>query len=87
MTDKNKEKEKEKKVVRKEEKPNAFMRATDAVRRYLRESVGELKKVHWPTRKEAYNLTLIVLAVIVAMTIFLGGLDFLFTLGFAQLLK
>ncbi len=83
MTDK----EKEKKVVRKDEKPNGFTRVTEAVRRYFRETIGELKKVNWPTRKEAQNLTMIVLAVIVLMTVFLGGLDFLFTLGFAQLLK
>lgn len=83
MTDK----EKEKKVVRKDEKPNGFTRVTEAVRRYFRETIGELKKVNWPSRKEAQNLTMIVLAVIVLMTVFLGGLDFLFTLGFAQLLK
>lgn len=83
MTDK----EKEKKVVRKDEKPSGLTRATDAVRRYFRETVGELRKVNWPSRQEAQNLTMIVLVVIVLMTIFLGGLDFLFTLGFAQLLK
>jgi len=81
------DKEKEKKVVRKDEKPNGFTRVTEAVRRYFRETIGELKKVNWPSRKEAQNLTMIVLAVIVLMTVFLGGLDFLFTLGFAQLLK
>lgn len=40
--------------------------------RYFRETRAELRKVHWPTRNEARNLTLIVLAVTVAMTIFLG---------------
>jgi preprotein translocase SecE subunit len=37
-----------------------------------------LKKVRWPTRQEAQNLTLIVLAVTVAMAIILGLMDFFF---------
>ena len=40
--------------------------------RYFRETRAELRKVHWPTRNEARNLTLIVLGVTVAMTVFLG---------------
>lgn len=82
MTDK----DKEKKVVRTPEKPNQFTKLADSVRRYFRETIAELRKVNWPSRQEAYNLTLIVLAVIVVMTVFLGVLDFLFTLGFATLL-
>lgn len=46
--------------------------------RWYRETVSELKKVVWPTREEWTNLTLIVLAVTVAMGIFLGGMDFIF---------
>ena len=40
--------------------------------RYLKETRAELRKVTWPTRKRRTNLTLIVLAVTVAMAIFLG---------------
>ncbi len=40
--------------------------------RYFKETRAELRKVHWPSRQEARNLTIIVLAVTVAMTIFLG---------------
>ncbi len=46
--------------------------------RYYRETVGELKKVTWPTRREAINLTVIVLGVTFAMSAFLGVLDVLF---------
>jgi preprotein translocase subunit SecE len=46
--------------------------------RYLKETRAELRKVSWPTRQQATNLTLIVLAVTVAMAIFLGAVDFLF---------
>jgi preprotein translocase subunit SecE len=40
--------------------------------RYFRETRGELRKVTWPTREEAWRLTLIVLGVTAAMAIFLG---------------
>ena len=40
----------------------------------------------WPTRREAINLTLIVLAVTFAMSMFLGLLDFIFLRFFALLL-
>ncbi len=45
---------------------------------YFKATRGELRKVSWPTRKEATNLTLIVLAVTAGMAIFLGAVDFLF---------
>ena len=51
---------------------------TDRIAEYLRDTRGELRKVSWPTRKQATNLTAIVLAVTVAMAIFLGALDFIF---------
>lgn len=40
--------------------------------RYIRETRGEMRKVTWPTRDEAWRLTLIVLGVTAAMAIFLG---------------
>ncbi len=47
--------------------------------RYLRETRGELKKVTWPTRDEALNLTYIVLGVTLAFAVFLGLLDWVFS--------
>lgn len=48
------------------------------VSRYLRETAAELRKVTWPTRKEATQLTVIVLIVIGLTSVFLGLMDFLF---------
>lgn len=45
---------------------------TNALVRYFRETRGELRKVTWPTREEAWRLTLIVLGVTAAMAVFLG---------------
>ena len=43
-------------------------------KRYFKETRAEVRKVHWPTRKEARSLTTVVLAVTIAMTIFLGAI-------------
>lgn len=58
----------------------------NAIRRYIRETTGELRKVNWPTRKEATNLTIIVIIVLISMGSFLGLLDILFTRLFALIL-
>ena len=51
----------------------------NAVARWWRETVGELRKVSWPTVPDARRLTLIVLAVMFAMSALLGILDWLFS--------
>jgi preprotein translocase subunit SecE len=61
-------------------------RKENAVVRYLRETMAELKKVAWPTRQEATRLTLIVLAATVAMSAFLGIVDLLSTQLFSALI-
>jgi preprotein translocase subunit SecE len=55
--------------------------------RYLRETRAELKKVTWPTREEATNLTYIVLGVTLAFSVFLGLLDWIFTQVFQLILS
>ena len=47
----------------------------NAVARFYRETVGELRKVSWPTRAEATRLTGIVLVVLAVMAIILGAVD------------
>jgi preprotein translocase subunit SecE len=54
--------------------------------RYYRETRAELRKVVWPTREEAINLTGIVVGTIVAMSIFFGTVDYLLTQLFKLLL-
>lgn len=51
----------------------------NAIVRYLRETRTELRKVHWPTREEAWSLTKVVMIVTVGMAVLLGLLDYLFT--------
>lgn len=45
------------------------------MRQYLTEAWSELKKVSWPTRQTVINLTLIVLAVSIAVGIYIAILD------------
>jgi len=49
---------------------------------YIMESVAEMKKVTWPTRKETYNYTLLVIGISIGTAIFLGILDYIFSTGF-----
>ncbi len=51
----------------------------NALARWWRETIGELRKVAWPTVQETRRLTGIVLIVMFAMSAVLGLLDFLFS--------
>jgi preprotein translocase subunit SecE len=62
-------------------------RQENAIVRYFRATWAELKKVQWPNRREATNLTLIVLATTVAMSAFLGIVDYLSALLFSYLIN
>ena len=57
---------------------NFLTRTIDPVVRYLRDTRAELRKVTWPTREEAWKLTLIVLGTVVVMSIILGLADLIF---------
>lgn len=48
---------------------------------YIKASVEEMKKVTWPTKKETYNYTMLVIGISVSVAIFLGALDKLFNVG------
>ncbi len=50
-----------------------------SIQRWYRETLGELRKVTWPTPQEAWRLTRIVLVVMFGMSALLGLLDFVFS--------
>ena len=58
---------------------NQKIRKENRIKRWWRETIGELRKVTWPTPREAWRLTKIVLLVMIIMGVILGGLDFIFT--------
>jgi preprotein translocase subunit SecE len=47
--------------------------------RFIRETIAELKKVVWLTRREAAYLTGLVLIVTITMSLILGVIDYGFT--------
>ena len=65
----------------------AIQKAPNKIQVFFHETVGELRKVNWPTRQEAVNLTTIVLIVIASMASFLALLDLAFAEFFRLLLR
>ena len=49
------------------------------IQKWWRETVGELRKVTWPTKEEALKMTKIVIVVVLATALFLGVVDFIFS--------
>ena len=52
-------------------------RRSNFLQTWYRETLGELRKVSWPTRAEATRLTMLVLLVMVVMGAILGSVDLL----------
>jgi preprotein translocase subunit SecE len=48
---------------------------------YIKESIAELKKVTWPTRKLTIAYTLLVIGISLALAIFIGIADFILAIG------
>ena len=63
-----------KKAAKKSGKPGLFAR----IALFLRQVIGELRKVVTPTRKELINMTIVVLVFVVIMMAIVTGLDLAF---------
>ncbi len=74
-------------MAKTEKNKSTERRQPNKIQRYFRETIGELRKVNWPTRQEATNLTIIVLIVTFSMSVILGLLDFLYTRFMALILS
>ena len=64
---------------KKDEKEQTQPKQPNRLVRWYKETMGELRKVTWPTYPEAWRLTIIVLIVMLATAVLLGSLDFLFS--------
>jgi len=65
--------------VAKNDEKSIAVKQPNFIQRYITETIGELRKVTWPTRREATNLTAIVLAVTLLVGFYLGLADYLFS--------
>jgi preprotein translocase subunit SecE len=61
--------------------PEQRKRERTGPRQFLREVRQELKKVNWPTRRELFGYTLVVLVTVVVLTSLVFGIDFLVAKG------
>ncbi len=50
----------------------------EKITNYVKESYEEMKKVTWPSKKETYRYTLLVIGISIAVSIFLWFLDQIF---------
>ena len=66
----------------KKSKPGVFAR----IGQWFKETKAELKKVQWPTRKQTINNTLIVIACVIVVGIFIGLFDLVAQEGIRLLL-
>ena len=66
-------------AAKKKKKLTIFQR----IQRFWRETIGELRKVTWPTPEEAWKMTRLVLIVMIIMALVLGVLD----LAFSRLIR
>ena len=48
------------------------------IRRFIAESVSELRKVTWPTREHVRNLTVLVFAISLVIGVYIAVLDVIF---------
>lgn len=56
------------------------------LKKYLRESLAELRNVTWPTRKQGIRITTIVFIFMIVAAVILGFLDQFFAWGIRTLL-
>ena len=55
----------------------------EKIRQFLKDAKVELKKVSWPTPKQAFASTGVVIVVVIIVSIFLGIVDF----GLTKIIK
>ncbi len=46
--------------------------------KFLEEAKAELSKVNWPTKQQTIGYTITVVGISLVLSLFLGGLDFVF---------
>ena len=68
-------------------KENWFKRAGSGIARYFRELRSELKKVVWPTPQQVLKNTLIVLACVVVVGLFVWMFDIVARFGIDNLIS
>jgi preprotein translocase subunit SecE len=53
---------------------------------YIKSSYAEMRKVSWPTKKQTFNYSLLVIGLSVGTALFFVVLDYVFNKGFETLI-
>jgi len=53
---------------------------------YIKESIAEMKKVVWPTKKQTTTFTIVVIAMAIGMAVFFSILDWVFSKGLGAII-
>jgi preprotein translocase subunit SecE len=67
--------------ARKDSGENAISRAVE----FVKESISELRRVVWPTRKQVVTYTIVVLVFVTVMASFVAGIDLLLGRGILRI--
>ena len=65
----------------------AEKRKRTGARQFIKEVRMELKKVDWPSRRELVSYTIVVLATLIVTTLYVAGLDYVFSKAILDLLS
>jgi len=63
------------------------MNISQKILAYIKDSISELKKVTWPTKKQTTNYTLLVVGISLALAAFIGIMDYILSIGIQQIIK
>jgi len=59
----------------------------DKIKKFAADVVVEMKKVSWPTREELRGSTLVVIVTVIILSVFIGVVDRIFSLGLEAVLS
>ncbi|MCX6746187.1 MAG: preprotein translocase subunit SecE [Candidatus Parcubacteria bacterium] len=63
------------------------MNIIQKITNYIKDSIAELKKVAWPTKKQTINYTLLIIGISLVLAALIGIADYLLSLGIQQVIK
>ena len=73
------------KSIEKKEKPRN--KRLEGLKRFFVETKAEFRKIVWPTPKQTFNQTLVVILAIIIVGVFIWGLDSLTSTGLRAILR
>ncbi|TAN34016.1 preprotein translocase subunit SecE [Patescibacteria group bacterium] len=58
----------------------------NTIKNYFLGSYAEMRKVNWPTKKQTFNYSLLVIGMSIGMAVFFSILDYIFNLGIEKMI-